>query len=95
MAKYVCDFETVSAVGQQLSSSASEMTSATSEYSGKFESSLSSWQGSSKSGLITQYKGQVDISNQKAQYLNEFGEFIVTTVQAIQELESQLSGLDI
>ena len=95
MAKYVCDFETVSSVGQQLVNDSSEMTSATSEYSGKFDSSLSSWNGSSKSGLSTQFKGQVDIANQKAEYLNEFGQFVVQTVQSMQELESQLSGLDL
>lgn len=95
MAKYVCDFAVVSSVGQQLSSSSAEMTSATSDYSGKFDSSLSSWNGSSKNGLSTQFKGQIDTANAKASYINEFGEFIVQTVQALQDLESQLAGLDI
>lgn len=95
MAKYVCDFEVLTEVGQQLQQSSSDLTGASSDYAGKFESSLNSWQGSSKQMLTTQHKGQIDVANQKAQYISEFGQFIQQTSQSMQELESQLAGLNI
>ena len=95
MAKYVCDFEVLTSVGDQLVKSASDLTSASNDYAGKFDSSLTSWQGSSKTMLSTQHKGQIEIANAKAQYINEFGEFVKQTSQSMQELESQLSGLNI
>ena len=95
MAKYVCDFDILTSVGQQLQTSASDLTSSATEYSGKFESSLNSWQGSSKQMLTTQHKGQIDAANKKAEYINEFGQFLQQASQSMQELESQLSGLNI
>ncbi len=95
MSKYVCDYDVVSQVGNQLIQSCSDLESATTTYAGRFESDLSSWTGSSKAVLTKQFSGQVEIMKKRIQYVNEFGEFIVKTAQSIQELDQQLGAMNI
>jgi len=95
MAKYVCDYGAVVSAGQSLIQAASELTSATNNYSSKITSDLSTWSGEAKSAFMSQCESQVAATLQKAQTISEFGEFIVKAAQSIQELDDQLASLSI
>ena len=95
MAKFVCDYAQVTAAGEKLVQAASDLTSATTTYSSNIESDLSGWTGSAKSSFETQCKAQITTATEKAKYMNEFGEFIKTASQKIQELDDSLASLSI
>ena len=95
MAKFVCDFDQVIAAGDKLCSTASEMTTAVSNYATKVTSDLSSWTGSAKSSFTTQCDGQVQLATANAQKMNAVGESIKKAAMAIQELETQLAAQSI
>ena len=95
MAKYVCDFDQVIAAGEKLCSTASEMTTAVSNYATQVTSDLSSWNGSAKSSFTTQCEGQVQIAQANAQKMNAVGESIKKAATSIQELETQLAAQSI
>lgn len=95
MAKYICDFAAVNAVGSKLIESASTLTSAVNDYSSSIDSDLSTWNGKAKSTFDSQKATQVEMLLSKAKYMSEFGEFIQKAAQSIQELDDKLSGLSI
>ena len=53
MAKYVCDFDQVISAGDKLCSTASDMTTAVSNYATKVTSDLSTWTGSANTVNFT------------------------------------------
>lgn len=95
MAKYVCDFDQVIAAGDKLCSTATEMTTAVSNYANKVTSDLSSWTGSAKTSFTAQCEGQVQIATANAQKMNAVGESIKKAAMSIQELETQLAAQSI
>lgn len=95
MAKFVCDFDQVIAAGDKLCSTASEMTTAVSNYATKVTSDLSSWSGSAKGSFTTQCEGQVQLATANAQKMNAVGESIKKAAMAIQDLETQLASQSI
>ena len=95
MPKYVCDYDVVAAVAQQIIQSASDLNAATATYSGRFESDLSGWNSTAKNNLATQYNGQIDKIKEKTQYMNNFGEFLLGATNSIQDLDNQLASIDI
>lgn len=95
MAKYVCDFDQVIAAGDKLCSTASEMTTAISNYSTKVTSDLSSWTGSAKGTFTSQCDTQIQLAQSNAQKMNSVGESIKKAAMSIQELETQLASQSI
>ena len=67
MAKYVCEFGSVISAGQSLIQAASDLTSATNNYSSKINSDLSGWEGTAKSSFMTQCTTQTEAALKKAQ----------------------------
>lgn len=95
MAKYVCDYAQVVAAGEKMIEAASELSTATTSYVSNIESDLNGWNGSAKTNFSAQCKGQTDIATEKATYMNEFGEFIKSCAQKIQELDESLASIQI
>lgn len=95
MARYVCDFGQVSDAGNKLIEAASQMRESINRYTSGIDSSLSGWDGQAKSSYSRQSTNQATIVNKKADYLNDFGEFIVNASKSISELEDELSSIRI
>ncbi len=95
MPKYVCDFAQVTDAGNKLIDAASQMRESINRYSSGIDSSLSSWDGQAKNSYSRQSTSQTEIVNKKADYLSEFGEFIVNASNKISELEDELSSIRI
>lgn len=95
MAKYVCDFAQVSEAGNKLIEAASQMRESINRYSSGIDGSISSWSGQAKSSFERQSSNQASVVNKKADYLNDFGEFIVKASNSISDLESELSSIRI
>ncbi len=95
MAKYVCDFDTVKKVGQDIIQAANNMNTSAGNYSSKINTDLAGWNGSAKTSFITQCNNEVTTHSNQAKELIEFGEFIVKTAQSIEDLDNSLSSITI
>lgn len=95
MAKFVCDYAQVTAAGEKLIAAASDLSSATSTYSTNISSDLSGWTGTAKDSFSTQCTTQTTTASEKAKYMNEFGEFIKSASQKIQQLDDELASITI
>ena len=95
MAKYVCDFEQVTAIGEKLCALASDFESNISNYSSKISSDLVSWNGISKDNFTLQCDEQVDSLRKTANKVSELGEYIKTSSNNIEDLEESLATLSI
>lgn len=95
MAKYVCDFAEVIAAGEKLCSAANNIKTDIQNYDTNVTNDLSAWSGEAKNNFTTQCTIQVKLATEKAEKINEVGEFIKTSAKSIQDLENQLASLSI
>lgn len=95
MAKYVCDFAEVISAGEKLCSAANSLKTDVQNYDTSITSDLSAWSGEAKNSFISQCAGQVELAIEKTKKLQETGEFIKSSAESIQNLESQLASLNI
>ena len=95
MAKYVCDFEMVTSIGEQICQAASDMSTAVNNYDSKIESDLASWEGSAKKSFENTNAEQVKNAKADATYITELGDYIKGAANIIQTLDTELAGLSI
>lgn len=95
MSKYVCGFSQVTAVGNKLIEASNTLTSAVSKYSSAIDGSLTSWSGTAKSNFSNQSTAQVNKVLDKAKQLASLGQFIVDAANNIQNLDDELSNMNI
>ena len=95
MAKYVCDFDTVKKVGEDIIQAANELASSSTTYASKINSDLAGWNGTAKNTFMTQCDAEVSSHTAQSKELIEFGEFIVKTAQSIEELDNSLATIKI
>ena len=77
MAKYVCDFAEVIAAGEQLCSAANNIKTAIQNYDTNVTNDLSAWSGEAKNNFTTQCTSRVKLATEKAEKINEVGEFMM------------------
>lgn len=95
MAKYVCDYAQVKAIGDNLINASTNMQTSVTTFSSSIESDLSTWSGSAKDGFTTQSTGQVELANQDAEKIRQAGEYIKEAAAAIEDLDNSLAALRI
>ena len=95
MAKYVCDYDQVTKIGENLCKSAEDVKTAVNTYSSSIESDLSSWTGVAKDSYSTTNNEQVQTTIKDAEYVNALGEFIKDASSQIQAKDEELAGLGI
>lgn len=95
MSKYVCGFSQVAAVGNKLIEASNTLTNAVSKYSSSIDGSLASWNGTAKNNFSKQSTAQVDKVLDKAKQLSSLGQFIVDAANNIQNLDDELSNINI
>ena len=95
MAKYVCDFDQVYALGEKVCETVSTLENSVNSYSSKITSDLSTWTGTAKDSFITTNNEQVSLAKNDLTYVKELGEFIKSASRSIQQLEEELAGLSI
>lgn len=95
MAKYVCDYGKVVAVGNKLIDASNTLTDAVNTYSSSIEGSLSSWKGAAKNNFSSQSSAQVDKLLAKAEYISSLGKFIIDAANKIKSLDEELASIDI
>ena len=95
MAKFVCDFEQVTSIGEKLCQSSKELESSISTYSSSMESGLSSWSGSAKEAFQNTNNELIQVASSDFSNINDLGEFIKKASSSIQSLEEELSNLQI
>lgn len=95
MAKYVCDYGQVTAIGNKLIENSNTLVDAANSYSSSIEGSLSSWSGAAKNSFSSQSSAEVDKVKAKADEMKAFGEFIINAAKSIQELDEELANVRI
>ncbi len=95
MAKYVCDFEQVSSIGNEICEAVSDMLSSLTTYSSNIESNLSSWSGEAKSSFTATNSSLISQTTSDFEYINSLGEFIKASSEAIQSVEEELAAMKI
>ena len=95
MAKYVCDFDQVYALGEKVCETVSTLENSVNSYSSKITSDLSTWTGPAKDSFIITNNEQVSLAKNDLTYVKELGEFIKSASRSIQQLEEELAGLSI
>lgn len=95
MSKYVCDFEQVLSIGENMCKMAYDLKAFTTDYSSKIEGSLSSWAGEAKANFSEKCAEQVQFTMHIAKEAELFGEYIKMAAQKIEELDEELANLNI
>ena len=95
MAKYVCDFETVTAAGEKLCKAATDINTAIGTYSSSIDSNLSSWDGTAKASFEKSNTTHISTAKKDTTEVNELGEFVKTASKSIKSLEDELAALKI
>lgn len=95
MEKYVCDFDGVRAVCKDLHTAASDMNGYVGTYNENIQSDLGGWEGVAKNAFISSLSEQIDRAIRISGQLDGVASGIEKAVDAIQELESSISSLEI
>lgn len=92
MAKYVCDFETVTSVGNSIKEAGNGLLAETNKYSSSIDTSLSVWSGTAKETAMKQ------VNEQSAKYVSSamnvvaYGQYLIDVSNEIEKTESELSS---
>lgn len=95
MAKYVCDFEKVRNIADELINAASDVESVSSNYSSNMSNCLNGWSGSAKSNFVSQNDLKVNDALSQSKKASEIGNHIKRAVSKIEEVEQELGNLSI
>lgn len=92
MAKYVCDFETVTSVGNSIKEAGNGLLAETNKYSSSIDTSLSGWSGTVKETAMKQ------VNEQSAKYVSSamnvvaYGKYLIDVSNEIEKTEGELSS---
>lgn len=92
MAKYVCDFETVTSVGNSIKEAGNGLLAETNKYSSSIDTSLSVWSGTAKETAMKQ------VNEQSAKYVSSatnvvaYGQYLIDVSNEIEKTEDELSS---
>lgn len=95
MAKYVCDFQSVTTIGEKLCQVSSDISASINNYSSTIEKDLSSWSGVAKNSFESTNTAQVSNAKEYSKYINLLGEYIKGVSKGIETLENELASLKI
>ena len=96
MPKYVCDFDEVRNIADNLLKSAEGYKDDLDTYSKSIESDLKDWDSPAKGSFTTVNTSQVVTSTADAEYATKLSEYIKLAADKIEELEKDIaSSLDI
>ncbi len=96
MARYVCAFDSVRAIGNKVKEEGTNLKNSINTYSTTIDNDLSGWTGGTAKNSFETSNGQIVASSTAdAEYIIALGEFIVEAANRIEEVENQLSSLSI
>ena len=92
MAQYVCDFDTVTSVGNSIIKAGNNLLAETKKYSSSIDTSLSGWSGTAKETAMKQ------VNEQSAKYVSSamnvvaYGQYLVDVSNEIEKTEGELTS---
>ena len=92
MAQYVCDFDTVTSVGNAIKEAGNKLLESTSSYSADIDSSLSGWSGTAKETAIKQINEQSEKYVSSVKDVVAYGEYLLKVSNDISNAESELAN---
>ena len=92
MAKYVCDFETVTSVGNSIKEAGNGLLAETNKYSSSIDTSLSGWSGTAKETAIKQINEQSEKYVSSVKDVVAYGEYLLKVSNDISNAESELAN---
>ena len=82
-------------LGKKLSTISQNLTTAVNNYDSNIQNALSSWTGNTKNTFTSNCSAQISKSNTCTKKIEEFGKFIINASNSIEQLEDNLSNLNI
>lgn len=92
MPKYVCDFEQVRSIADNLAKTAQDYGSDLTTYEKNINSNLHDWESPAKSAFTTTNATQVATSNVDVEFATQLSNYIKDSATSIENLEEELAG---
>ena len=92
MAQYVCDFDTVTSVGNSIIKAGNNLLESTSSYCSNIDSCLSGWSGTAKDSAIKQINEQSEKYVSSVKDVVAYGEYLLKVSNDISNAESELAN---
>ena len=92
MAQYVCDFDTVTKVGNSIKEAGNNLLAETKKYSSSIDTSLSGWSGTAKDSAIKQINEQSEKYVSSVKDVVAYGEYLLKVSNDISNAESELAN---
>lgn len=92
MSKYVCDFDKVTEVGNNLCDLSESLKENITNYKNNVGNAVSTWQGSTKNSFDSVSEKQESYANDSADCINKLGKLIKNISITIQNVEDDLSS---
>ena len=95
MAKYVCDYDMVDTIANNVKNLANNMKDTAANYEATITSDLATWSGEAKENFMASNQEQVIVINKNLDSAIEMAEFIIKAAQAIEQTDAELATLTI
>ena len=95
MSKYVCDFDTVKTIANNLKSQVSDLNNALSAYETNLQSDLSGWSGLAQNEFTSFSEQQIDNARKYVTSIDELANFLNNAVNVIETAETEISAISI
>lgn len=92
MAQYVCDFDTVTSVGNAIKEVGNKLLESTSSYSADIDSSLSGWSGTARDSAMKQINEQSEKYVTSVKDVVAYGQYLVDVSKKISDVEAELAS---
>ncbi len=92
MAQYVCDFDTVTSVGNAIKEAGNKLLESTSSYSADIDSSLSGWSGTARDSAMKQINEQSEKYVTSVKDVVAYGQYLVDVSKKISDVEAELAS---
>ena len=95
MSKYVCDFDTVKTIANNLKSQVSDLNNALSAYETNLQSDLSGWSGLAQNEFTSFSEQQIANARKYVTSIDELANFLNNAVNVIETAETEISAISI
>ena len=95
MSKYVCDFEEVRSIAQQIKTNKENMSNNLNSYQTDVDNALKDWTGPAKDNFNNSNSEQITKIGNNINQIESVSNFIIEVVNAIESTEEELASLNI
>ena len=95
MSKYVCDFDAVKTIANNLKKQVSDMNNSLSAYENNLQSDLNGWSGLAQKEFIGNSEQLIANTRKYINSIDELATFLANSVTNIENAEAEISSINI